>query len=400
MHILRCRILNLQNDELFLQLNNNSDKTVYFQVTPGYLPPLLEVLRQNRATIAVPQIDAIDSYTLRLNPNSDFYVGDFDWKMNYNWRYLSLEERNNRKSVIEPYSTATMIGSGFAVDRSFFYRIGGFDRNMQIWGGENLDLSFRTWMCHGKMLIVPCSRIFHVFRPRLPYYFPKGTDVIKLNYKRVVDTLWGSYKTLFYSSINEDPFHDTVKNSELHQRRSLLKELKCKNFSWFLKTVAPQKLDFVSLLPEVTYGGRIENLETGQCLLLKQFLTVDNCEYNYISQQLYFENGNLRSKDYCLGLNLKGYLISCNKHNNGFDLDFSAPVTIRNRFNINFGPQNKLLVRIRSSIRNVLNCLTQNLDSVVMKKCEFDNVLQYWVIEYQFQKSNSRLLTNEKINFM
>ena len=84
------------------------------------------------------------------------------------------------------------------MNRKTFWDLGSYDEEMDVWGGENLEMSFRIWQCGGVLETIPCSRVGHIFRSFHPYSFPGNKDTHGINTARTVEVWMEEYKRLFY----------------------------------------------------------------------------------------------------------------------------------------------------------------------------------------------------------
>lgn len=139
----------------------------HMEVTMGWLPPLIDPIVKNPKTITQPGVETISSDTLKYD-NVIFdrynYVGGFTWELMYTWIEVPQENRSET-----PVQAPTMLGAAFAIRKDYFESLGYYDSGFELWGAENLELSFKVWMCGGEMFQVFCSHVGHVFRAR-PYW--------------------------------------------------------------------------------------------------------------------------------------------------------------------------------------------------------------------------------------
>lgn len=122
-------------------------------------------------------------------------------------------------------------------------------------------------MCGGQLLIIPCSRVGHIFRKRRPYGSPGGQDTMAHNSLRLAHVWMDEYKvyTQIYTYTHRVVTLNHALTSlpvclwsnqeqylslrpELRERRygdiservALRKQLQCRSFRWYLDTVYPE----------------------------------------------------------------------------------------------------------------------------------------------------------------
>lgn len=205
----------------------------------GWLEPLLNTLREsNGTTIACPMIDLINADTL-IYSASPMVKGGLTWNLHFKWDSVPANRLRDKHDFVRPIESPTMAGGLYAIDRHFFHHLGAYDPGMDLWGGENIELSLRVWMCGGRILILPCSRVGHIFRKRRPYGPAAGSpDTLLMNSIRAAQVwLDGQYLDRFYEA---NPGAEHVDAGSVQDRLELRQRLKCHNFTWFLENVYPE----------------------------------------------------------------------------------------------------------------------------------------------------------------
>ncbi|MEE6460975.1 hypothetical protein FKM82_001158 [Ascaphus truei] len=139
------------------------------EVGINWYAALIAPIAKDRTTSTVPLIDVIDGNTYQIVPqgggDEDGYArGAWDWSMLWKRVPLTKKEKEIRKTKTEPYRSPAMAGGLFAIEREFFFELGLYDPGLQIWGGENFEISYKIWQCGGKLLFTPCSRVGHIYR--------------------------------------------------------------------------------------------------------------------------------------------------------------------------------------------------------------------------------------------
>jgi len=238
----------------------------------NWLPPLLIPIMKNRKVCTVPLVDSIsgEKYTFEPQYGGDensFARGAWDWSMTWKRIALNKKERDRRKHTTDPFRSPAMAGGLFAIERDYFFEIGLYDPGLEVWGGENFEISFKIWMTGGELLFIPCSRVGHIYRMKgwdgnpPPSYVPSNPSL--RNYVRVVETWWDEYRDYFYATRPETM---EIPYGDISEQVNWRKKHNSKSFKWFMEEIAYDVIEKFPLPAKNKLWGEIRNIGTNLCI--------------------------------------------------------------------------------------------------------------------------------------
>ncbi|XP_058127564.1 putative polypeptide N-acetylgalactosaminyltransferase 9 [Anopheles ziemanni] len=222
----------------------SSEKIITFldahvECTVGWLEPLLREVAANENTIAIPTIDQIDPMSMELQ--TDFaprVVGAFRWDLNFGWWGRAAMMKRYANPYV-PFDTPAMAGGLFTIGRAFFERLGWYDEGFDIYGIENIELSMKSWMCGGRMVIVPCSRVAHVWKRTHPYLDRVNVDVILRNSMRLAEVWMDEYRQVIFDVYGVPRYFEDLFGS-VDERKAVRKRAQCGTFRNYILQNFPE----------------------------------------------------------------------------------------------------------------------------------------------------------------
>jgi polypeptide N-acetylgalactosaminyltransferase len=144
-----------------------------------------------------------------------------------------------------------------AIDKEWFFELGGYDPGIKIWGAEQYELSFKVWQCGGVVEWVPCSHVAHIYRgPRTESVHPPDGNPhqASINHMRLAEVWMDEYKEYYYI---REPQIRKLDFGDISAQVALREKLQCKPFKFFMEKVAYDLVKKFPLPPKNVVWGEV-----------------------------------------------------------------------------------------------------------------------------------------------
>lgn len=111
------------------------------EVTPGWLEPLLDRFTKDMNALVYPRLTMIDVDTLIMGKEGKLVEGfaSFKWNMDFTWGNIKTIEGDHPTEMWAPKRSPSIFGAAYAISKSFFTKLGMFDPDFDVWGGEDVE---------------------------------------------------------------------------------------------------------------------------------------------------------------------------------------------------------------------------------------------------------------------
>eukprot|EP00005_Dracoamoeba_jomungandri_P003799 CAMPEP_0174256172 /NCGR_PEP_ID=MMETSP0439-20130205/5434_1 /TAXON_ID=0 /ORGANISM="Stereomyxa ramosa, Strain Chinc5" /LENGTH=620 /DNA_ID=CAMNT_0015338673 /DNA_START=256 /DNA_END=2118 /DNA_ORIENTATION=- len=346
----------------------------HIEANPGWAEPLLARIAEDRRHVVMPVIDTIFADDFGYKAGGIDILG-FDWNLGQTGVFRKVPE--GEEHLYRP--SPIMAGGLFTIDRKLFFELGAYDEEMKEWGGEELEISFRIWMCGNTLENAPCSHVGHIFRSS-EYYKGRAYSitpgVIHRNKMRVV-ALWMDD----FIPIVEEGFGkiDMKQVGDLGPLREIQRKFQCKDFKWYLDNVYPDLFR-----PDdsfVMHKGAIKNPTSNACIdtlgsrANEQPFGVWTCHKRATQKFLFSKTNEIRVVQ-------SGYKF-CLDRGNGKLMIYSCHGMKGNQY-WDYDPNTLLLSSDGGQCLSLTSSqvvYSKNADNLKMARCDASDPLQHWTFE-------------------
>ena len=244
----------------------------HIEVNAGWIEPLMgriaEGWQKGVEHVVVPVIDTIDADTFNYTRGGIDILGH-TWGLGQTGipNHFDMDDSSPKQSPI-------MAGGLLSLSREFFDKLGFYDPEMELWGGEEMEISFRIWLCGGTLECMPCSHVGHVFRSSKHWQgqvYKVPGEVIARNKLRASYWMqeYGELVKLSAAPLEKGKGLGSMKHYE-----DIRDRLQCKPYRWYLENVYPSMVSSADkLMGGGSRAGRgfvgsgyVRNVATSTCL--------------------------------------------------------------------------------------------------------------------------------------